>query len=92
MAFYSGVTAVGTVATVIDGVLINAAGGNPYRLHIHNIDQTTSVFLGGSDVSTTTGFQVDKGAILALTVSPADRLYAISTKNGHNIGWLTEPV
>ena len=32
MAFYSGQTSVGTAATLIDGVLINAAGGNPYRL------------------------------------------------------------
>ena len=92
MAFYSGQTSVGTAATLIDGVLINAAGGNPYRLHLHNIDNTDAVFIGGSEVTTTTGFKLDKGVILPLTVSPADRLYAVSTKSGHVITWLTEPV
>lgn len=92
MAFYSGQTSVGTAATLIDGVLIDAAGGNPYRLHLHNIDNTDAVFIGGSEVTTTTGFKLDKGVILPLTVSPADRLYAVSTKSGHVITWLTEPV
>ena len=91
MAFYSGQTSVGTAATLIDGVLINAAGGNPYRLHLHNVDNTDAVFIGGSEV-TTTGFKLDKGIILPLTVSPADRLYAVSTKAGHVVTWLTEPV
>ena len=92
MAFYSGQTSVGTAATLIDGVLIDAAGGNPYRLHLHNVDNTDAVFIGGSEVTTTTGFKLDKGVILPLTVSPADRLYAVSTKSGHVITWLTEPV
>ena len=92
MAFYSGQTSVGTAAMLIDGVLINAAGGNPYRLHLHNVDNTDAVFIGGSEVTTTTGFKLDKGIILPLTVSPADRLYAVSTKAGHVVTWLTEPV
>jgi hypothetical protein len=92
MAFYSGQTSVGTAATLIDGVLLNAAGGNPYRLHLHNNDNTDAVYLGGSDVTTTTGLMLDKGVMLELTVSPADRLYAVSTKAGHGISWLTEPV
>lgn len=92
MAFYSGVTAVGTAATLIDGVLVNAAGGNPYRLYIHNNDNTDAMYLGGENVTTTTGLMVDKGVMLTLTVSPADRLYAVSTKVGHVMSWLTEPV
>jgi hypothetical protein len=30
--------------------------------------------------------------MLQLTVSPTDLLYAVATKNGHIISWLTEPV
>jgi hypothetical protein len=30
--------------------------------------------------------------MLQLTVSPTDLLYAVSTKAGHVISWLTEPV
>jgi hypothetical protein len=92
VAFYSGVTAIGTTATLIDGVLIGAAGGNPYRLLIHNNDNTDSMYLGGEGVTTATGLMVDKGEMLSLTISPADRLYGVSSKEGHNISWLTEPV
>jgi len=92
VAFYSGQTSVGTAATLIDGVLLNAAGGNPYRLYIHNNDNTDAMYLGGENVTTTTGLMVDKGVMLTLTVSPADRLYAVSTKAGHVMSWLTEPV
>lgn len=92
MAFYSGQTSIGTAATVIDGVLIGANGGNPYRLMIHNVDNTNAVYIGGSAVTTSTGFQVDKGAIIQLTVSPGDLLYAVSNNSNLNICWLTEPV
>jgi hypothetical protein len=92
MAFYNGQTSVGTAATVIDGVLIGANGGNPYRLIIHNNDNTDAVYVGGSAVTTSNGLKLDKGVILQLTVSPTDLLYAVSTKSGHVMSWLTEPV
>ena len=92
MAFYNGQTSIGTAATVVDGVLIGANGGNPYRLMIHNNDNTDAVYLGGSAVTTSDGLKLDKGVMLQLTVSPTDLLYAVSTKSGHIISWLTEPV
>ena len=92
MAFYSGQASIGTAATVIDGVLIGANGGNPYRLMIHNNDNTDAVYVGGSAVTITDGLKLDKGVMLQLTVSPTDLLYAVSSKNGHVISWLTEPV
>ena len=92
MAFYSGQTSIGTAATVVDGVLIGANGGNPYRLMIHNNDNTDAVYLGGSAVTTSTGLMLDKGVMLQLTVSPTDLLYAVSTKAGHIMSWLTEPI
>jgi hypothetical protein len=92
MAFYSGQTSIGTAASVVDGVLIGANGGNPYRLMIHNNDNTDAVYIGGSAVTITDGLKLDKGVMLQLTVSPTDLLYAVSTKSGHIISWLTEPV
>ncbi len=92
MAFYSGQTSIGTAATVIDGMLIGASGGNPYRLMVHNNDNTDAVYVGGSDVTTATGLKLNKDVILYLTVPPTDLLYAVSTKSGHVISWLTEPV
>jgi hypothetical protein len=92
VAFYSGQTSIGTAATVIDGVLIGANGGNPYRLMIHNNDNTDAVYVGGSAVTITDGLKLDKGVMLQLTVSPTDLLYAVSSKAGHVVSWLTEPV
>ena len=92
MPFYSGHTTVGTTATIIDGVLLGEYAGNPYRLIIHNNDNTTSVYIGGSAVTTATGLMMDKGVMLQLTVAPTDLLYAVSSKSGHVISWLTEPV
>ena len=92
MAFYNGITTVGTAATVIDGVLLNHYAGNPYRLIIHNNDNTDAVYIGGSAVTTSTGLMMDKGVMLQLTVTPTDLLYAVSTKTGHIISWLTEPI
>ena len=92
MAFYSGQTSIGTAATVVDGALIGEYAGNPYRLMIHNNDNTDAVYLGGSAVTMSNGLKLDKGVMLQLTVSPTDLLYAVATKNGHIISWLTEPV
>jgi hypothetical protein len=91
VAFISGQTSVGTTATHIDGVL-NEFAGNPYRLFIHNNDNTDAVYLGGSGVTTSTGLMVDKGVMIQFTVSPTDLLYAISGKSGHIISWMTEPI
>jgi hypothetical protein len=92
VAFYSGQTTIGTAATVIDGVLLNHYAGNPYRLIIHNNDNTDAVYIGGSDVTTTTGLMMDKGEMLQLTVTPTDLLNAVSSKAGHVMSWLTEPI
>ena len=92
MACYSGQTTIGTAATVIDGVLLNHYAGNPYRLIIHNNDNTDAVYIGGSGVTTSTGLMMDKGEMIFLTVSPTDLLYAVSTKAGHVMSWLTEPI
>ena len=92
MAFYSGQTSIGTAATVIDGVLLNHYGGNPYRLIIHNNDNTDAVYIGGSGVTTSNGLMVDKGVMIHLVVTATDLLYGVSVKTGHVISWLTEPV
>ena len=92
MAFYSGQTTIGTAATVVDGVLIGGSGGNPYKMHIKNNDNTDAVYIGGSAVTISTGYRLDKLEALDLVVSPTDLLYAISGKAGHIISWLTEPI
>lgn len=86
MALTSGVVSIGTVATLIDG----GASSNPVHFHIHNNDNTDAVFIGGSNVLTTTGMKLVKLDSLDLILRPANTVYAISTKNGHSISFLKQ--
>jgi actin-related protein len=86
MALFSGNTTVGTVATLIDGVAWN----NPVLLHIHNDDSTTSVHIGGSDVTTSTGMELLKQDSLEITLHQANQIYCVSSKSGHIVSWIAQ--
>ena len=88
MALSSGVTSVGTVATLIDGV----AWQNPVVMHIHNADNTDTVYIGGSDVTTSNGLGLLKQDSIDLTLYPGNTIYAVSTKAGHNISFIRQPL
>ncbi len=85
MTISSGQNSIGTAATLIDGLEVN-----PFRLQIHNNDNTADVFLGGSAVTTTTGLKLLKEESIDLIINPLEALYAISTKEGHVISWLKQ--
>ena len=85
MALSSGQTSVGTAATLID-----ASSSNPFRLMIHNNDNTDAVYLGGSAVTTTTGMTLAKSERIEFTMFAGERLFAVSTKTGHNISWVKQ--
>lgn len=81
----SGNTTIGTAATLIDGLEVN-----PFRIHIHNNDNTDAVYLGGSAVTVSTGLMVQKLDSVELTINPLEALYAVSTKAGHVLSWLKQ--
>ena len=81
----SGQTSIGTAATLIDGLEVN-----PFRLVIHNNDNTDAMYLGGSAVTTSNGLLVDKAQTIELTINPLEALYAVSPKAGHVISWLKQ--
>jgi hypothetical protein len=81
----SGQTSVGTSPTLIDGLEVN-----PFRLHLHNNDNTDEVFLGGSAVTTTTGLKLLKQDSIELIINPLEALYAVSSKTGHIVSWLKQ--
>ena len=85
MTITSGQTSIGTAVTLIDGLEVN-----PFRLHLHNNDNTTDLFLGGSAVTTTTGLKLMKEDSIELIINPLEALYAISTKSGHIVSWLKQ--
>ena len=82
---YSGQVTIGTAPTLIDGLEVN-----PFRLHIHNHDNTDSVYLGASDVTITTGLKLVKEDSIELIINPLEALYAVATKTGHIISYLKQ--
>jgi hypothetical protein len=81
----SGQVTIGTAPTLIDGLEVN-----PFRLHIHNHDNTDSVYLGASDVTITTGLKLVKEDSIELIINPLEALYAVATKTGHIISYLKQ--
>jgi hypothetical protein len=85
MAITSGQTAVGTTATMIDGL-----HQMPYRITFHNTDNSDAVFIGGPDVTINNGYRLEKLTAVQLVINPLDALYAISGKVGHSVCWIRE--
>ena len=81
----SGLAAIGTVATPIDG-----RHNQWSRMTIHNNDNTDILYLGGSNVTTANGLQLKKEETLQFELGPLEQLYAVSTKEGHTISWLRQ--
>ena len=83
MSIISNQVAVGTAATAIT---------TPFQMeghvHVHNVDNTDTVYLGASSVTTTNGFAILKGETVDLRMPAGDVLYAVSTKSGHTIAIL----
>lgn len=83
MSVVNGKIAVGTAATAIP-----VSSVMPYVLHVHNDDNTNTVYLGGPDVTTANGMLVGRRESLQMMMGPADRLYAVSSNTGHDVSWL----
>lgn len=81
----SGQTSIGTAATIID-----TTGQMPFRLHVHNDDNTDALYLGGAGVTTTTGMQLLKQESVVFDMYAGEVLYAVSTKAGHTMSWLKQ--
>jgi|LakMenEpi03Aug12_release.lakeMendotaPanAssembly.Ray.scaffolds.fasta_scaffold122739_2 hypothetical protein len=86
MTLFSGNTTVGTAATLIDGV----AWQNPVVMHIHNNDNTDSVYIGGPDVTTSNGLKLLKEDSIEITLHQANTIYCVSSKSGHTVSWIAQ--
>lgn len=85
MAITSGQITVTTSRVQVDGCSHNSS-----RLHIHNNDNTNTLYLGGSSVTTSTGLQLLKLDSIELQINPGESLYAISSSGSHLISWLRQ--
>lgn len=86
MALTNGTVAVGTAATLING----PAHNNWVKFKIHNNDNTDAVYLGGSEVTTSNGVALLKQESFIFDLAPGNRIYAISTKSGHILSWISQ--
>lgn len=79
---HNGVVTVGTTATFVGPLSVM-----PYRMHLHNNDNTDAVFLGGTAVTTSNGLRLLKEESIDFVLNPKDAIYAIATKEGHTISY-----
>ena len=83
----NGQLAIGTVATPIDGVW-----QNPSLITIHNNDNSTDIFLGGTGVTTANGLLLLKEESYQFQLQPLEQIYCVSTKLGHTISWMRQTI
>lgn len=87
MTISSGQVTVGTVATYITG-----ADPNPAYVHIHNADNTKTVFLGGPGVTITTGLNLLKEDSFEIFLHPGRALYAVIQTGTSTLSWLKQQI
>ncbi len=82
MPITNGAITVGTVAT-----LVSHAGVNPGQLHVSNLDNTDTIFLGGPAITVNAGHALQKSSSEDFVMYPGQSMYAISTKAGHAVAF-----
>ena len=83
MPINNGLVAVGTAAT-----LISHAGVNPGQLHVSNLDNTDTIFIGGATVVVNAGHTIPKNGSQDFDIYPGQSMYAVSSKNGHSVSFV----
>lgn len=78
----NGSITVGTVAT-----LISHAGVNPGQLHVSNLDNTDTIFLGGPAITVNAGHALQKSSSEDFVMYPSQSMYAVSSKAGHAVAF-----
>lgn len=81
----SGQLTVGTTAVQVDGTY-----NSIWRMHIHNDDNTDTLYIGGSDVSSSNGMRLQKLDSVELQMNAGDTVWVVSTKAGHAVSWLKQ--
>lgn len=81
----TGQLTVGTVATQIDGT-----SNSNFKMHIHNMDNTDTLFIGNQDVTATTGLGLPKLDSLELECYPLETVWVVSNKAGHQVSYMKQ--
>jgi hypothetical protein len=75
----------GTARIAIDGSSVS-----DWRLHIHNMDNTTALYVGNETVTTANGFSLFKEDSLELQCYPNEHVYVVSSKGNHSVSFLKQ--
>lgn len=78
----NGAITVGTAAT-----LITHAGINPGELHVSNLDNTDTIFLGDATITVNAGHALGKSSSEDFAMYPGQSMYAVSIKAGHAVAF-----
>lgn len=81
----TGQLTVGTVAVQIDGT-----SNSNFRLHIHNNDNTDTLYVGNENVTVANGLGLPKLDSLELECYPLETVWVVSSKSNHNISYLKQ--
>ena len=81
----TGKAAIGLTATAIDGV-----SNTESKITIHNNDNSTDIWVGGPDVTSSNGLLLLKEQSYQFNLMPLEQLYAVSNKTGHVISWMKQ--
>ena len=82
MPITNGSVSVGTAAT-----LVTHGAVNPSHLHLSNLDNTDTIFLGGATVAVNAGHTIPKNASEDFVIYPGQSMYAVSSKTGHSVAF-----
>jgi hypothetical protein len=85
VAITSGQQTITTSRQLVDGI-----SPNPARLHIHNLDNTKVLFIGGDSVTIANGLGLQKLESIELTLNAGESVYAITESGEHLISWLRQ--
>lgn len=86
----SGQTSVGTSATALNGgTSLEVPPGT--RVKVNNeSSNSASIYVGGSGVTTSDGYEIDVGEDVELRVDDVSTIHVVAASTGYTVSWLVE--
>lgn len=68
---------------------IDGTSANPFKLVVHNSSSSDAIYLGNSDVTTSTGFDLHAKSTLVLEMPPLTTLFVIGPAGSPTLTWMS---
>ena len=79
----------GQIATNGTPTQIDGTSTSPYKLVLHNASANDSIYLGLSDVTSSTGLDLHSKSTLILEMPPLENLWVIGPSGSPTIHWMS---